>query len=111
MIREKLFAFAVEQGWYEVLEVAYNTHSLFDIAGKLNKKESRLEIELQAMYDMGLLQLSGKSEGGWLYMPTILGIKFLQEQNKKKGRTYSCLLCGTTTGTPHLCPCFYPELK
>jgi len=25
--------------------------------------------------------------------------------------TYSCLLCGTTTSYPHVCPEFYPELR
>lgn len=23
--------------------------------------------------------------------------------------TYSCLICGTTTTMPHVCPVFYPE--
>ena len=25
--------------------------------------------------------------------------------------TYSCLICGTTTPLPHVCPAFYPELR
>ncbi|OGN00150.1 MAG: hypothetical protein A3B91_01910 [Candidatus Yanofskybacteria bacterium RIFCSPHIGHO2_02_FULL_41_29] len=25
--------------------------------------------------------------------------------------SYSCLLCGTTTPLPHVCPAFYPELR
>ncbi len=30
---------------------------------------------------------------------------------KFRATTYSCLLCGTTTPLPHICPVFYPELK
>lgn len=26
-------------------------------------------------------------------------------------KTYKCLICGTTTSFPHVCPEFYPELK
>lgn len=106
MTREKLFEFAAEKGWHEILEVAYDTHSLSGIAGRLNKNEKHLEIELRAMCAMELLQLSQKVGGGYVYTLTVLGIKFLQEENKKVGRTYSCLLCGTTTGVPHVCPIF-----
>jgi hypothetical protein len=109
--KEKLFEFAAEKGWHKVLELAHNIHTLPEIAAKLNKKESHLHIELRAMQAMGLLQLSAKAGGGYLYMPTFLGIKFLQEENKKIGRTFSCQICGTTTGIPHVCPEFYPEFR
>lgn len=111
MTKEKLFEFAREKGWDEILKVACETHSLSDIASKLNKKEINLQMELWAMQAMGLLQLSNKAGGGYRYVPTFLGIKFIQEQNEKAGRTFSCQLCGTTTGLPHVCPEFYPEFR
>ena len=109
MTKEKLFEFAVEKGWDQILEVAYNVHSLPEISVKLNKKQNHLEIELRAMCAMGLLLLSQKAGGGYCYFITVLGVKFMQEQNMKKGKTFSCLICGTTTGFPHVCPVFYPE--
>ena len=111
MTKEKLFEFAKEKGWHEILKVACENHSLSGIASKLNKKEINLHLELRAMQSLGLLELLNKTEGGYRYVPTVLGIKFLQEENKKAGRTFSCLLCGTTTGIPHLCPCFFPQLE
>lgn len=111
MTREKLFAFATEKGWNEILEVAYETHSLLGIAVRLKKEEGRLKIELQNMCDMGLLLLTQNKDGKHIYLLTVLGIKFLQEENKKVGRTYSCLLCGTTTGFPHVCPVFDARFK
>ncbi|MBI2062456.1 MAG: hypothetical protein HYT64_02090 [Candidatus Yanofskybacteria bacterium] len=111
MTREKLFKFAAEEGWDKVLDVSRETHSLSEIAAKTGKKQRHLEIELQAMCAMGLLYLSKKAGGGYVYVTTVLGVKFLQEQNKKKGLTYRCLLCGTTTGQPHVCPCFHPEFR
>lgn len=106
MTKEKLFEFAAEKGWHEILQVAYGVHSLPDLATKINKKESMLQIELKAMQTVDLVHLIGAIKGKYRYAPTFLGIKFLQEQNKKAGRTYSCLLCGTTTGIPHVCPVF-----
>ena len=106
MTREGLFEFAAEKGWHEILEVAHDIHSLSEIAAKLNKKESTLQVELRTMCALGLLGLSEKAEGRYSYIPTFLGIRFMQEQNEKIGRTFSCLLCGTTTGLPHVCPLF-----
>ncbi|MBI2068603.1 MAG: hypothetical protein HYT67_00645 [Candidatus Yanofskybacteria bacterium] len=111
MTKEALFEFAAEKGWDKFLELAHNIHSLPEIAAKLNKKEKHLEIELRAMCAMGLLQLVSKIPGRYRYSPTILGIKFMQEQNKKIGRTCFCQICGTTTGQPHVCPEFYPEFR
>lgn len=111
MTKEKLFEFVVEKGWDKILTVACETHSLSDIASKLNKKEVNLHIELRAMQSMGLLHLANKAGGGYRYIPTVWGIKFLQEQNEKVGKTFSCLLCGTTTGTPHVCPVFNIEFR
>jgi len=107
MTKEKLFEFAVEKGWHEILEAAYHTHSLPALAGLLKKKENVLLVELRAMQGLGLLALTRKTgEGFAAYIPTFWGIKFMQEENKKRGRTFFCLLCGTTTGRPHVCPCF-----
>lgn len=106
MTKEKLFEFAARKGWDKILEVAHNIHSLPEIAAKLNKKESTLTLELRAMQSMGLLDLTRKAGGGCLYIPNFWGIRFMQEQNAKKRLTYSCLLCGTTTGMPHVCPVF-----
>lgn len=111
MTREKLFEFAAEKGWHKILEVAHDIHLLPEIASKLNKKENVLQVELSAMQSLGLLILIGAIGGKYRYIPTFLGIKFIQEQNKKIGKTFSCQLCGTTTGMPHVCPCFYPEMK
>lgn len=111
MTKEKLFEFAVEKGWDKVLDVSCGTHSLSLIAAKTGKKQKHLEIELRVMCAMGLIRLDQKPEGGYRYAPTILGIKFLQEQNMKNGKTFSCQICGTTTGQPHLCPEFYPEMR
>ena len=111
MTQEKLFEFANERGWHKILEAAYTIHSLNELATLFNKKERSLLIELRVMESLGLLSLSGKPNGLLAYVPTVLGIKFLQEQNMKKGRTFTCHICGTTTGVPHLCPEFYPEMK
>lgn len=109
MTREGLFEFAKKNGWDKVLEVGRETHTLSEIAAKLNKKEGRLQIELRAMCAMGLMRLVENPGKKCLYITTILGVKFLQEENKKVGRTYSCQWCGTTTGQPHICPIIYPE--
>ncbi|OGN01793.1 MAG: hypothetical protein A3I26_03580 [Candidatus Yanofskybacteria bacterium RIFCSPLOWO2_02_FULL_43_10] len=111
MTKEKLFEFAAERGWDKVLELAHNIHTLPEIAAKLNKEQSHLEIELRAMCAMGLLQLVSQIPERYRYVPTVLGVKFMQEQNQKEGRTFSCQLCGTTTGRPHVCPEFYPEMR
>ena len=111
MTREGLFEFAAEKRWQEVLETARTTHSLPEIAAKLNKRENSLLVEFRAMCAMGLLQLLEKAGGGYMYVTTVLGVKFLQEENTKKGLTYSCQLCGITTGQPHICPVFFPEFK
>lgn len=111
MTREGLFEFAREKGWDKILTVACETHSFSDIASQLNKKEINLHIELRVMEAMGLLQLTNKTGGGYRYIPTVLGIEFLQEQNEKNGKTFSCLLCGTTTGMPHVCPIFNFQFK
>lgn len=110
MTKEGLFEHAKEKGWHEILEAAYHTHSLPALAGLLEKKESALQVELGAMKALGLMGLA-VSVKGIIYSPTVLGIQFLQEENAKRGLTFSCQLCGTTTGTPHLCPVFYPETK
>ena len=111
MTREKLFEFAAEKGWDKILDIAHNLHSVPEIAAKLKKKDSTLQVELRAMCATGLLQLVSKIEGRYRYAPTVLGIRFLQEQNKKVGKTFSCQLCGTTTGSPHVCPEIFPEFK
>ena len=110
MTREKLFEFAKERGWDKILEAAYETHSLTKLAALFSKKESHLRVELREMQALGLLALIGKV-GGYRYAPTVWGIKFLQEESEKAGKTYSCLLCGTTTGLPHVCPIFNPEMR
>ena len=109
MTNEKLFEFAAEKGWDKFLEAAYNIHTLPELATKLGKKESHLNIEIRAMCALGLLGLLPKLGGGYRCAPTVLGAKFIQAQNVKKGKTFSCQLCGTTTGLPHVCPAFYPE--
>lgn len=48
------------------------------------------------------VELKQGADGGWYHCVTIK--KVLQQ-------TYSCLLCGTTTSIPHVCPVFYPELR
>jgi len=113
MTREKLFEFAEKKGWDKFLEVIHDTHSFPEIAVKLKfkRREGVLWAELRKMQSFALLHIVSNTSGRPLYIPTFLGIKFLQEQNKKKGLTFSCLLCGTTTGVPHLCPKFYPEFR
>lgn len=111
MTEEEVFEYARENGWYQILNIARNTHTLSDVARMTGRKENTLGIELKAMAALGLVQLVQRTTGTYAYLTTGLGIKFLQEQNKKRGLTYSCLLCGTTTGMPHICPAFYPELR
>ena len=65
MTREKLFEFAAEKGWDQVLEVALDIHQLSEIAKKLNKREGVLQIELRAMQAMGLLALISNIAPPW----------------------------------------------
>lgn len=110
MTEEGLFEFAREKGWDKLLDIARSTHSLADVAARVGKKERDLDIELRAMQALGLVQLAKKPDETYCYITTGLGLKFLQEENKKKGLTYTCQLCGTTTGVPHICSVFCPEL-
>lgn len=111
MTREKLSELASERGWYEILEAAYEIHSLPEIVAKLNKNEGVLLAELRKMQSFGLMGFIGQKGGVSRYNPTIWGIKLLQEENVRKGRTYKCLICGTTTGLPHVCPAFDPRFR
>lgn len=111
MNKEAVFGFAREKGWYQVLDMSRETHDLSEIAKNLNKKEILLQIELRVMCSLGLVQLVQKPGNKYSYVTTVLGVKFLQEENLKRGLTYTCQLCGTTTGQPHICPEFYPEFR
>ncbi len=111
LTKEGLSKLASERGWYKILGTAHETHSLFEIAVKLNMKESVLLAELRKMQGFGLMGFVGQVGGVSQYNPTIWGIKLLQEENEAKGRTYRCLICGMTTGLPHICPAFNPEYR
>lgn len=82
MTEEKLFKFAKEKGWHEVLEVCRTVHSLKEVAVRTNRSEKDLLIEFNAMRALGLLALVKKVEGGYAYIPTGLGLKLLQEKKQ-----------------------------
>ena len=48
---------------------------------------------------LGRVELKRGADGGWYHCVEL----------KEAKETYSCLLCGTTTPLPHVCPVFYPE--
>lgn len=81
MTEEKLFEFAKEKGWHKVLEVCRTCHSLTEVAARTNRSEKDLLIEFNAMRALGLVQLVNKSEGGYAYVVTELGLKFLRGQS------------------------------
>ena len=80
------------------VEVKSESGTSRDPAKILVYEDDRLVAEVVAE-----VELKQGADGGLYHCVTLKKIDF---QN-----TYSCLLCGTTTPMPHVCPVFYPELR
>ena len=83
MTEEGLFEYAIGKGWDKILETVRTDHSLPEIAVALNMTEIWLLRELQITCGVGLMSLR-KSEKGYTYTVTELGLKFLEKQKRPK---------------------------
>ena len=92
--------------WTIIGKPSWDQYSFLAILGRQKIAENHLWTKLLGASDRKREELAKR------FKLTIIRLINPESWSKEHpAGTYSCMLCGTTTVRPHICPVFYPELR